>query len=150
MSLLIFLACAIILAMNSGWNKGKKDLINYYADHYNWLPKEERAKQKAMAEVVKEEIGRLQQKAGPKGNPINAEGKQWFRYWCSGGNQLDEIPKARSKWIMAHCKAKGIPCTQFIADELSGMNYRRQEAKEAEDIGKYGLDYVKRNYLNYL
>lgn len=76
----------------------------------------------------------------------NAAGK-WVSQYMNNGRTFNE---AKSVWIMEHCKAKGIPCTKFIADEVAGVHDDENFKRRADDAIRYGWDYTQKNSYLYL
>jgi len=138
MGLITFIVCMIIVSIGNGWSDYKKERASFYFDHYNNLPENEREQAKRMGRVVQNEIwsrGILNS---------NAVGKWVSEYMVSGCS----FSEAKSLWIMDHCKAKGIPCTKFIADEVAGVHNDENFKRRAKDAEKYGWEYtMKNNYL---
>lgn len=140
MSLIIFIACMIIVSIGNGFNDYKKDRANYYCNHYNWLPKEDRKQMHDLGMIVQKEIWEY-------GSCKPNAGGHWVAEYMNQGRTYEE---AYSIWILEHCKAKGIPCTKFIADEVSGVHKKQQWKREAADRQKYGWDYVQKHKYLYL
>jgi len=138
MGLIVFIVCMMMVSIGNSFDDYKKERASFYYDHYNRLPENERARTKKMGDVVKNEVwarGVLNS---------NAAGK-WVLEYMTDGRSFNE---AKSLWIMDHCKAKGIPCTKFIADEIAGVHEDENSKRRAEDAEKYGWEYtMKNNYL---
>jgi len=108
------------------------------------LPKDQREKLKEQEYIVKkvcEERG---------WNNSNAVGKWMYMYMKAYGGPCKNYYDARSMWIREHCKAKGIPCDKFVADEIAGVHTWENTCRRINDEQKYGYAYVRRNNYLYL
>lgn len=139
-----FLVCMFLLWCCKLHNKVKINTINYYYDHYNQLPEQDRIRLKTQEKIIRDELF----KQGMSNS--NAAGKWIHEYMTRYGGTEEGVSKARSKWIMEHCATKGMECDQFVADEIAGVHDYESYCKMIEDEQKYGYAYVQRNKYKYI